>query len=473
MLNLGIKEIREKILKRELTSEQITKAYINEIKNSKLNAVIEIFADALDQAREMDKKIAAGFSGKLAGVPIIIKDNILVKGKHASAGSRMLENYIAEYTSTVAKKMLDEGAVLFARANMDEFAMGSGTETSYYGKTFNPFDVTRSPGGSSGGSAASVGGNLCAAALGTDTGGSIRQPASYCGAVGMKPTYGRVSRYGVIAFASSLDQVGPITKSVEDNAILLEVLSGRDENDETSDNVPVEDYTKFLNQNISGLKVGVIGSVEKMMKGLDCEAYYNKMKQFLSQNGAEIVPVEVENMELALPVYYIIAPAEAASNLARYDGVKYSYRSKDAKNLDEIYKKSRTEGFGKEVKRRIMLGNYVLSSGYFDAYYNKARALQAKLREDMLNAFKSCDVILMPSTKGEAFKIGEKVNPVDAYMEDMFTVGANITGVPAISVPFCMGKNNMPVGMQFIAPHFEEGRLYRVADFVEKHKEGK
>lgn len=471
MIELGVIEIREKILSNELTSEQITKAYIDEIKKSKINAVIEVFDDAIDSAKQMDEKIRHGYRGKLAGVPILLKDNILVKGKHCSAGSLFLKDYVAEYTSTVAQKLIDEGAIILGRTNMDEFAMGSGTETSYYGKTLNPHDNTRVPGGSSGGSAAAVAANLCAAALGTDTGGSIRQPSSYCGVVGIKPTYGRVSRYGVIAFASSLDQVGPITKNVEDNALLLEVLSGQDNHDETSANEPIVEYLKDQINSIAGLRVGVIPSVENMLKGLESEKLYNLAKQFLTDNGAKIVNLDINNMELVLPIYYIIAPAEATSNLARFDGVKYSRRSEKAKNIDEIYKYSRTEGFGDEVKRRIMLGNYVLSSGYFDAYYNKARSLQAKLRDEFLSAFKDCDIILMPTAKGEAFKLGSKTDPVDAYKEDIFTVSANIAGLPSISIPFGSGSTGLPIGMQLLAPHFKEKELYQIAKFIESNKE--
>lgn len=471
MIELGVIDIREKIFSGELTSEQITKAYVDEIKKSNINAVIEIFDDAIDTAKQMDERINNGYRGKLAGVPILVKDNILIKGKHCSAGSLFLKDYIAEYTSTVAQKLIDEGAILLGRTNMDEFAMGSGTETSFYGKTLNPHDNSRVPGGSSGGSAAAVAANLCAAALGTDTGGSIRQPSSYCGVVGIKPTYGRVSRYGVIAFASSLDQVGPITKNVEDNALLLEILSGQDKNDETSENEPKVEYLKDYKNSISGLKVGVINSVEDMLKGLESEKNYNLAKQFLIDSGAEIVNLDINNMELVLPVYYIIAPAEATSNLARFDGVKYSRRSEKAKNIDEIYKFSRTEGFGDEVKRRIMLGNYVLSSGYFDAYYNKARSLQAKLRDEFLSAFKNCDIILMPTTKGEAYKLGSKTDPVDAYKEDIFTVSANITGLPSISIPFGSGSTGLPISMQLLAPHFMEKRLYHLAKFIESNKE--
>lgn len=470
MIELGIKEIRDKIQQKQFSSFEITSQYIEEIKKSDINAVIEIFEDALDNAKQMDEKIEKGLTGLLAGVPILIKDNILIKGKHASASSKILKDYIAEYTSTVAQKLIEEGAVIVGRTNMDEFAMGSGTEHSYYGNTLNPYDKSRVPGGSSGGSAAGVAGNLCAGALGTDTGGSVRQPSAYCGCVGIKPTYGRVSRFGVIAYASSLEQVGPITKNVEDNAILLQVISGYDEHDMTTSKKPIEDYTKYLNKEIKGLKIGVVKEINKITQGLDVEQSYIKVIDLLKQNGAKIVEIEIPSIELVLPIYYIIAPAEATSNLSRYDGVKYTIRNMDAKNLEEIYKKTRTDGFGDEVKRRIMMGNYVLSSGYFDAYYNKAKSLQGKLKQEFEDVFKNCDIIVMPTAKGEAFKIGEKQNPIDAYKEDMFTVTANIVGVPAISIPFGKGKNNLPLGIQFLANNFEEGKLYQVSHFIEKHK---
>ena len=460
MIELGIKEIREKIKQKIFSSFDITKSYIEEIKKSDINAVIEVFEDALDYAKNMDEKIANGFNGLLAGVPILIKDNILIKGK----------DYIAEYTSTVAKKLMDEGAVIIGRTNMDEFAMGSGTEHSCYGNTLNPFDKTRVPGGSSGGSAAAVAANICAGALGTDTGGSVRQPSAYCGCVGIKPTYGRVSRFGVIAYASSLEQVGPITKNVEDNALLLQAISGYDENDMTTSKNQIEDYSQYLNKDIKGLKIGVVKEINKITQGLDIEESYLKTIEFLKQNGAEIVEIEIPSIELVLPIYYIIAPAEATSNLSRYDGVKYTIRNSEAKNLEEIYKKTRTEGFGDEVKRRIMMGNYVLSSGYFDAYYNKAKSLQGKLKQEFEEVFKCCDIVVMPTAKGEAFKIGEKQNPVDAYKEDIFTVTANIVGIPAISIPVDKGKNNLPLGMQFLANNFEEGKLYQICHFIEKHK---
>ena len=467
--DLTLIELAEKIQKQEISSVEATEFYISQCEKHKdLNAVLEVFEDSLDRAKEIDEKIKNGFKGKLAGVPVIIKDNILYKGKKASCGSRFLENYIAQYNSTVVQKMLDAGAVIFARANMDEFAMGSSTETSYYGITKNALDPTRVPGGSSGGSASAVAAGLAPVALGTDTGGSIRQPSAYNGVVGIKPTYGRVSRYGVVAFASSIEQVGPITKNVKDNAYMLEILAGGSNYDETSLKTPVPNYLSEIKGNIKGLKVGVLKEIEKAVKGLEVEGSYRQALKFLKENGAEIVDVSIPDFKLTLPCYYIIAPAEATSNLGRFDGVKYSRRSQEAKDIDEIYVKSRSEGFGKEVKRRIMLGNFVLSSGYFDAYYNKAKKLQQKLISESQVAFQKCDVILMPTTAGEAFKLGEKSgDPVAMYKEDLFTIMANILGVPALSLPFGKGKSGLPLGIQLVADRLNEGVIYNVAEFME------
>ncbi len=466
---LSLIDLKNAIANKKVTSYEATKFYIEQCKkHADLNAVLEIFDDALDNAKAMDEKIQNGFKGKLAGVPVIIKDNILYKGKKASCGSKFLENYVAQYNSTVVQKMLDAGAIIFARSNMDEFAMGSSTETSYFGITKNALDPTRVPGGSSGGSASVVGAGLAPVALGTDTGGSIRQPSSYNGVVGIKPTYGRVSRYGVIAFASSIEQVGPITKNVKDNAYMLEVLAGKSEHDETSLVEEVPNYLASIKGDIKGLKVGVLKEVEEVVEGLEVEKSYKEALRFLKDNGATLVPVSIPDFKLSLPCYYIIAPAEATSNLGRFDGVKYSKRSADAKNIDEIYFKSRSEGFGKEVKRRIMLGNFVLSSGYFDAYYNKAKKLQQKLIAESKEVFNKCDVIVMPTTIGEAFKLGEKSdNPVEMYKEDLFTIMANILGVPAISLPFGKGKSGLPLGLQIVADRLNEGVLYNVADFIE------
>lgn len=473
-----MKEIKEysiielvKLIKdRVYTSEQVTKYFIQQINDKKdLNAVLEVFDDAIENAKLIDEKINNGENvGRLAGIPIVIKDNILCEGKIASCASKFLKDYVAQYSSTVVKKILKEDAVIVARANMDEFAMGSSTEKSYYGPCKNALDETRVPGGSSGGSACSVAGGMTLCALGTDTGGSVRQPSSYCGVVGMKPTYGRISRFGIIAFASSLDQVGPITTNVKDNALMLEILAGHDENDETTlrDDVPC--YLDFIKDDIKGIKIGVCNQITKLLKNSE---QFDKTVNWFKSQGAQIVNIDIQDIELTLPAYYIIAPAEAASNLGRFDGVKYSRRSEQATNVDDIYTMSRSEGFGPEVQRRIMLGNFVLSSGYYDAYYNKAKKVQQLVREEFANAFKECDVLIMPTTFSEAFKLGAITNPVEMYLEDVFTIPANIAGVPALSIPCGKGENNMPLGLQIYANYLNEGMIYNVASYFEKHYE--
>lgn len=469
IIDLSAIEIRDKILTKELSTEQVCKAFIEQIKKcEKYNAVLEVFDDALEKAKEMDKKISSGFRGKLVGVPIIIKDNILYKGKKCSCSSKFLENYIAQYDSTVIKKVLNAGAIIIGRANMDEFAMGSSTENSAFGVTHNPLDFDRVPGGSSGGSACAVALNMCPISLGTETGGSVRQPASYCGIYGLKPSYGRISRYGIVAFASSLDQVGIFSKNVLDNALMLEVIAGKDECDSTSADEKVEEYSKILDEDISKFTIGVPHEILEMIKGMPCEKNISKFLSLLKSNGIKVVDVSIKDINLGLATYYIIAPAEATSNLARFDGVKYTTRSDDARNLQEIYKKSRSEGFGREVKRRIMLGNYVLSSGYYDAYYKKAKAVQHELIKEFEDAFKGCDIIIMPTTIGEAFKIGSKSkNPVDTYKEDIFTVTANIAGLPSLSIPFGKGDNGLPLGIQLMAKKFDEATIYKFAKFIE------
>lgn len=469
IIDLSAIEIRDKILTKELSAEQVCKAFIEQIKKcEKYNAVLEIFDDAIEKAKEMDKKISSGFRGKLVGVPIIIKDNILYKGKKCSCSSKFLENYIAQYDSTVIKKVLNAGAIIIGRANMDEFAMGSSTENSAFGVTHNPLDFDRVPGGSSGGSACAVALNMCPISLGTETGGSVRQPASYCGIYGLKPSYGRISRYGIVAFASSLDQVGIFSKNVLDNALMLEVIAGKDECDSTSADEKVEEYSKILDEDISKLTIGVPHEILEMIKGMPCENNISKFLSLLKLNGIKVVDISIKDISLGLATYYIIAPAEATSNLARFDGVKYTTRSDDARNLQEIYKKSRSEGFGCEVKRRIMLGNYVLSSGYYDAYYKKAKAVQHELIKEFEDAFKGCDIIIMPTTIGEAFKIGSKSkNPVDTYKEDIFTVTANIAGLPSLSIPFGKGDNGLPLGIQLMAKKFDEATIYKFAKFIE------
>ena len=469
IIDLSAIEIRDKILTKELSAEQVCKAFIEQIKKcEKYNAVLEVFDDALEKAKEMDKKISSGFRGKLVGVPIIIKDNILYKGKKCSCSSKFLENYIAQYDSTVIKKVLNAGAIIIGRANMDEFAMGSSTENSAFGVTHNPLDFDRVPGGSSGGSACAVALNMCPISLGTETGGSVRQPASYCGIYGLKPSYGRISRYGIVAFASSLDQVGIFSKNVLDNALMLEVIAGKDECDSTSADEKVEEYSKILDEDISKFTIGVPHEILEMIKGMPCENNISKFLSLLKLNGIKVVDISIKDISLGLATYYIIAPAEATSNLARFDGVKYTTRSDDARNLQEIYKKSRSEGFGREVKRRIMLGNYVLSSGYYDAYYKKAKAVQHELIKEFEDAFKGCDIIIMPTTIGEAFKIGSKSkNPVDTYKEDIFTVTANIAGLPSLSIPFGKGDNGLPLGIQLMAKKFDEATIYKFAKFIE------
>ncbi len=460
------------LLKRgKVTSEELTKYYISKCKEmEKYNAVLEIFDDAIDTAKAMDEKIKGGFDGALAGVPVIIKDNILYKGKKCTCSSKFLENYVAQYSATVVEKLLDAGAIIIGRANMDEFAMGSSTENSAFGVTHNAINFDCVAGGSSGGSAVAVAGGMCPLSLGTDTGGSVRQPCAINGIVGIKPTYGRVSRYGVVAFASSLEQVGPMTKTVKDNAYALQVLAGASEHDETSSKREVPSYIDKIDAPISGLKVCVLKEVEEAVKGLETEASYRKTKEILTSLGVEIVEKSMPDFALSLPCYYVIAPAEATSNLGRFDGIKYSRRSEEAKNVDEIYTKSRTEGFGEEVKRRIMLGNFVLSSGYFDAYYNKAKAVQQKLKDEAGKILADCEAILLPTTAGKAFKIGAKTDPVSMYKEDLFTIIANILGVPALTLPCGETEDKMPLGVQILGREFDEATVYQIANAIENQR---
>ncbi|MDR0850026.1 MAG: Asp-tRNA(Asn)/Glu-tRNA(Gln) amidotransferase subunit GatA [Christensenellaceae bacterium] len=472
MENLTITQARKLLKEGKITSEALTKYYVDRIKKYKdKNAVLEVFDDALTQAKECDKQIKKGKDLPLLGVPILIKDNLLYEGKTTSCASKFLENYKAQYTATAVQKLLDAGAVILGRSNMDEFAMGSSTRNSAFGICKNAYDDTRVPGGSSGGSAVATALDLCVAALGSDTGGSIRQPASLNGVVGLKPSYGRVSRYGLIAFGSSLDQIGPITKTVEDAAILLKVMAGSDPKDQTSSQEKVDDYCALVG--IKGKKIGIIKEVDQITKTLECYDKYKAVLEVLKQSGAEIVEVSVPNYKLSLPLYYIISPAEAASNLGRFDGIKYSRRSEKAGSVEDIYILSRTEGFGKEVKRRIMLGNFVLSSGYFDAYYVKAKRIQQQLIKDTEKAFEKCDVIMLPTALGEAFKLDSVMDPVEEYKEDMFTIFANLVGIPAISIPFAKGKANLPLGLQLMSKKFDEKTLISVADFVfRKYKGG-
>ncbi len=479
---LTVHELKEKLEKKELTSYDITKAYTDRIveKEKDVQAfVTTLEQDALEKAKEMDKKIESGEAkSKLTGIPIGIKDNICTKGVKTTCSSRMLENFIAPYDATVMEKINDEELVNLGKLNMDEFAMGGSTEHSYFHVTRNPWNLNKVPGGSSGGSAAAVAAGMLPWALGTDTGGSIRQPAAFCGVVGLKPTYGLVSRYGVVAFASSLDQVGPITKDVTDAAMLLNIIAGKDNMDSTSVERPKVDYTKALKNDVKGLKIAV--PKEFFGKGINAEVKENLEKaiETYKELGAEVSEVSLDIAEYALASYYIIACAEASSNLGRFDGVRYGHRAKEYNNVKELFRNSRTEGFGPEVKRRIILGTYVLSSGYYDAYYKKAQQVRTLVMNEFKKVFDHYDVILTPTSPTVAFDIGSKINdPLAMYLADICTVSVNIAGLPGISIPCGVDKEGMPVGMQLIGNRFAEETLLNAAytfeqkvKFSEKYK---
>ena len=470
---LTIHELKEKLLSREITSVDIVESVFNRIDQveGKVHAYISLLReDALRGAAGADQKIQEGAGGELCGIPVALKDILCTKGVKTTCGSRILQNFIPPYDATVVEALRRAGAVFVGKANMDEFAMGSSTETSYFGVTRNPWALDRILGGSSGGSAAAVAADECIASLGSDTGGSIRQPAALCGVVGMKPTYGRVSRFGLIAFASSLDQIGPFTKDVEDCAIMMNVIAGYDPKDSTSVPQDVPDYRAFLNRDIAGWTVGI--PREYFRDGMDPEvsAAVKKAIAVVEDQGARCIDISLPHTDYCVAVYYIVAPAEASSNLARYDGVKYGYRAENCRDLLDMYKKTRSEGFGAEVKRRIMLGTYALSSGYYDAYYKKASQVRARIKEDFAEAFKRCDVILTPTSPTPAFKIGEKTeDPLQMYLSDIFTISANLAGIPGISVPCGYSGRGLPVGVQFLAGHFEEGKLLQIAHNYERH----
>ena len=481
---LTVHELKEKLEKKELTSHEITKAYIEKIKEKEKDVqafVTTLEKDALEKAEEIDKKIANGeITEKLAGIPIGIKDNICTKGVKTTCSSKMLEDFVAPYDATVMEKINSENLINLGKLNMDEFAMGGSTEHSYFHVTKNPWNLNKVPGGSSGGSAAAVAAGMVPWALGTDTGGSIRQPASFCGVVGLKPTYGLVSRYGVVAFASSLDQVGPITKDVTDSAMLLNIITGKDKMDSTSVERPKVDYTKALKNDVKGLKIAV--PKELFAEGINEEVKESLEKaiETYKKLGAEISEVSLNIAEYALASYYIIACAEASSNLGRFDGVRYGHRAKEFNNLKELYRNSRTEGFGPEVKRRIILGTYVLSSGYYDAYYKKAQQVRTLVMNKFKSVFDNYDVILTPTSPTVAFDIGSKINdPLAMYLADICTVSVNIAGLPGISIPCGVDKEGMPIGMQLIGNRFTEETLLNAAytfeqkvQFREKYKPG-
>ena len=466
MQNLSLKELSEGLKQKKFSSEELTKFFLNrlDLHNSSINAFITIDKDkSLAMAKRADEIIKEGNQDYLTGIPIAQKDIFCAEGWKTTCGSKMLDNFIAPYDSTVISKFNAAGAVNLGKTNMDEFAMGSSNETSFYGNVKNPWDIKTVPGGSSGGSAAAVAGMLAPAATATDTGGSIRQPASLCGLTGLKPTYGLVSRYGMIAFASSLDQAGPMCHTAEDCAAMMNVMSGHDPKDSTSIEREKENYLSGINDSIKGLKIGV--PKEFFSEGLDAEVE-KIIEQGISEYkklGAEIVEISLPNNHLSIPVYYVIAPAEASSNLSRYDGVRYGYRTKEYDDLMDMYCKTREEGFGDEVKRRIMIGTYVLSAGYYDAYYLKAQKIRRLISEDFKKAFEKCDVILGPSAPSVAFPIGDKKeDPLKMYMQDVYTISTNLAGLPGLSMPGGL-MNNLPVGIQLIGNYFSEAKLLNIA----------
>lgn len=475
LLKAQFTEIKKAIETKKVSAVEVTQFFLDRMDkhNKKLNAYICTNPKALDEARTIDQKVAQGEKlGLLAGVPFGIKDMFCTKGLKTTAASKILENFVPPYDSTVVERLKAAGSVVLGKLNLDEFAMGSSNETSYFGPVKNPWNLERVPGGSSGGSAAAQAARLCAGSVGTDTGGSIRQPASFCGIVGVKPTYGRISRYGIVSYASSLDQAGPMVSSVSDAALTLEVVCGRDERDSTTTSKAVPAFSQNLKKDLKGMRIGLMK--EFMTDALDPDVA-KTVEQALDaakKLGAEIVEVSVSLTEHAVPMYYLVASSEASSNLARYDGVKYGYRSEfkdlSSLDLDQFYARTRGEGFGKEVQRRIMLGTYCLSSGYYDAYYNKACQVRRLLKNQYEEAFKKCDVILSAVSTTPAFKIGARISdPLAMYLNDIFTVSTNLAGLPGLSLPFGMSKEGLPIGIQMTAGHFEEQKMLDVAYALE------
>ena len=473
MYHLTIHELHTKLKDKKITAQEATKALLKRIQevDPKIKAYLTVTEqEAMDEAKEADRMITAGKAAPLTGVPLAIKDNMCTQGIKTTCASKILEHFIPPYDATVVKQLKKEHSVLLGKANMDEFAMGSSTENSRFNVTRNPWNPETIPGGSSGGSAAAVAADACIAALGSDTGGSIRQPAACCGVVGMKPTYGRISRYGLVAFGSSLDQIGPITKDVEDCAILLNAIAGHDPLDSTSIDLPIPDYRKALVKEIKGWTLGV--PQEFFVEGMDpqVEEQVGQAIRVLEGLGARVQEISLPHTGYAVATYYIICTAEASSNLARYDGVKYGFRSPGAKELMEMYQETRSEGFGPEVKRRIMLGTYVLSSGYYDAYYRKASQVRTLIKEDFEKAFAECDVIITPTSPTPAFRLGEKMeDPLQMYLSDIFTISVNLAGVPAISIPCGFSKEGLPIGLQIIGRHLEEEKIIQAAYAFEQN----
>ncbi len=470
---MKISELRKKLDEKQVSAVELTREYLKKIEdNAALGAFNTVCAErALEDAERADKKIAEGDAAPLTGIPLAIKDNICTRGVRTTCSSKILENYVPPYNATVIEKLNAEGAVMLGKTSMDEFAMGGSSQTSAIEKPKNPFDTECVPGGSSGGSAAAVAAELCAAALGSDTGGSIRQPAAFCGITGMKPTYGTVSRYGLAAFGSSLDQIGPLANSAEDCGIILNAISGADVHDQTARKRSI-DFNSLIGEDIRGTKIGI--PKEFFGEGIDAEVKDSVMKaaEFYKNQGAELIDVSMPSLRFAVSAYYLLACAEASSNLSRYDGVKYGYRTENPESYDELIRKSRSEGFGREVKRRILLGTYALSSGYYDAYYKKAMAVRQQIKREYDAIFEKCDVILTPTTPTVAYKCNENIDdPVKMYLADICTVTANIGGIPSISVPCGINGKGMPIGFSISANRFDDARVIQLADcFERQHK---
>jgi aspartyl-tRNA(Asn)/glutamyl-tRNA(Gln) amidotransferase subunit A len=475
ILTSSLKTIRDAIRTGEVSARNVTETYLQQIEkwNGKLNAYITLNEKAVDQAKQIDQRLAKKEAlGPLAGVPVAIKDLLCTSGLRTTAASKILSNFKPPYSATVVERLEGAGAINLGKTNLDEFAMGSSSETSAFGVTRNPWNLDYVPGGSSGGSAAAVAGGLACAAIGTDTGGSIRQPASLCGIVGIKPTYGRVSRYGIVAYASSLDQAGPMTRTVEDAALMLEAIAGRDPRDSTSAANPVPAWSSLINQDLRGIKVGLPKEYFSDLLTPETRQAVDRAIEVVKAAGAETVEVSLPLTDMAVSIYYLVATSEASSNLARYDGVRFGHRAdfsqKPAEDLAEFYCRTRGEGFGREVKRRIILGTYALSSGYYDAYYRKACQVRRLMREQFLQVFSQCQVLLGPVCVAPAFKIGERVSdPLKMYLNDIFTTSANLVGIPGMSVPAGFSKDGLPIGVQLLAAHFQEQHLFNVGSAAE------
>lgn len=475
ILDLSLIEIRDQIRAGKITSLEAAKACLGQINSTKeVNALISSASldEIKDACEKADLEVKKGNKLPLLGVPVVVKDNISTLEYETTCASKFLKGYKAPYEATVVKKLKDAGAIIIGKANMDEFAMGASGENSAFGKTLNPVNYDYVPGGSSSGSAATVAAKQCYASLGTDTGGSIRQPAGFCGVVGIKPTYGRVSRYGVVAFASSLDQVGPITKTVEDNALMLDVISGEDNSDATSVKRQDKEFASCCHKTIKGMKIGVAKEYFSFTMDKEVRAAIEETVEFYKNNGAEIVEISLPNIDKALAAYYVLSSAEAASNLSRFDGIKYGNAASKYDGLIDLYYKSRSQGFGDEVKRRIMMGNYCLSAGYYDAYYKKSLQVQQLLKKEFAAAFKKCDAIISPISPATAFKFGAKATPLEMYLADVYTVPVNIVGVPAISFKVGSSKEGLPIACQLIGDMWQEGKLYTLASYYEDNTKG-